>query len=660
VAVFLPTDSVTEIIAHFIGYFRLEVEEARLRHPYDGFAQVPDRVDLPPEPAAPEPRFSPQLTVPSLSASVHYTPPDWGVVGHHQVSPLHLPHTFYVPMPAAAWEPVHQPLPDVPTIQFPAAAAVPLLAPPGAVVLELNQIVVLSDNDTVILGNPEGPIVLPTGGEAALAELAAHADSLAAPLTGLAGPASVGDIPAYVADAATAYHAIAQAPAGDGWTISASIGEDAAGLHVDGAAADSAPTLAQPAAPAPAAPVETSGSSVLTLTGDQPATIAVEAGGNALTNQAAIVSAGLTSTVLAVMGDYHQLDGIAQVNAFSDDDTLSMRGGALPTPAATTVAHNVASFVTQPADPGPTPYPGMFPPDWQISIVHGDLTIATWTTQYNFVTDQDVHVLAATGTSATITTGGNTGLNASLFTDYGQHFDLTIIGGSVYDANLVTQTNVLDDDDTVTGSASGATTVATGGNLLGNTASIVNVGATPTTGLPSPYAEAAGRLAAGDHAMPSGLPGQAAFEGLDALKVLYVTGNFYDFNYLSQTNVLGDQDFVALHQQQLLAATPAADWHIDTGANALINTASIIDYDGLAQAVHVGGQLYSDAVLIQAELVSPSTLPEPTHPAALANEAIAFLDHGPDLAPALDDIGHHVLHATADAPPADIMQGVLA
>jgi hypothetical protein len=395
----------------------------------------------------------------------------------------------------------------------------------------------------------------------------------------------------------------------------------------------------------------------LALTGDQPPTIAVEAGGNTLTNQAAIVSVGLTSTVLAVMGDYHQLDGIAQVNAFSDNDAVSIPGLSA---SAGTLAHNVASFVAQPADPGPVPHPGMFPSDWQVTVIHGDLTIATWTSQYGFVTDRDVHVLTATGTSATITTGGNTGLNATAFTDFGQHFDLTIIGGSVYDANLITQTNVLDDDDTVTGGVPGAATIATGGNLLGNTASIVNVGATPTAGLPAPYAEVAGKLAAGEPAMPPGLGGQAAFEGLDGLRVLYVAGNFYDFNYLSQTNVLGDQDFVALHQQQLRDTTPAADWHVDTGANALLNTASILDYDGLAQAVHVGGQLYSDAVLIQAELVSPSTLPDAAHPAAIANEAIAFLDHGPDLAPALDDLGHHVLHATADAPPADIMQGVLA
>ena len=70
---------------------------------------------------------------------------------------------------------------------------------------------------------------------------------------------------------------------------------------------------------------------------------------------------------------------------------------------------------------------------------------------------------------------------------------------------------------------------------------------------------------------------------------------------------------------------------------------------------HVGGQQYSDDILIQAELVSPQLDLGGRDPDALVNEAVAFLDD--DMAGDNDDAPptHQI-----DAPHADIMQSMLA
>ena len=96
------------------------------------------------------------------------------------------------------------------------------------------------------------------------------------------------------------------------------------------------------------------------------------------------------------------------------------------------------------------------------------------------MTDNDIHILSSTGVKTIVTTGENIVFNDMSFTELGFHFDLIIVGGSIYDGNFIQQMNILLDDDLI-GAVSGFSTtgsaiMSTGGNLLWNQAEIINVG----------------------------------------------------------------------------------------------------------------------------------------------------------------------------------------
>ncbi|TIP67744.1 MAG: hypothetical protein E5X63_46450, partial [Mesorhizobium sp.] len=67
------------------------------------------------------------------------------------------------------------------------------------------------------------------------------------------------------------------------------------------------------------------------------------------------------------------------------------------------------------------------------------------------------------------------------------------------------------------------------------------------------------------------------FAGIGALRVLYISGDILNLQYVKQTTILGDSDQVALAMNAL--AHPEADWTISTGTNSLVNYAYIADVD---------------------------------------------------------------------------------
>jgi hypothetical protein len=103
--------------------------------------------------------------------------------------------------------------------------------------------------------------------------------------------------------------------------------------------------------------------------------------------------------------------------------------------------------------------------------------------------------------------------------------------------------------------------------------------------------------------------------------------------------------------------TSADEWSISTGSNALINVASIVDYDSVGSDVHVGGQIYSDAILIQADLVADSNTAPVTND-ALVSEVIAFLDI--DMETGIPGEIDNVMVPMGDGGSVDAMQSVLA
>lgn len=661
---FFPYDVTSEIVAHFIGYFELSVEDMRVRLDYQQFVYRPEADYVPEEHDVAVPDLLQNYALASFNPHVGYAAPDWAITGHARFPSAEAELSTTSPRIAALERPQD--------IDDPSHHRMHALAPQESEALLstialINQTIVLDDNDLVIIGEFSGNVVFVSGSAETILDFQAQAHNIIGALLDTPdfyNPSGIGD---FVINTAARIDHLADNPALD----NASVITTPSGTYINGVAAEEAPDLLEHL---PVKLAEVMGHEPEEAADDAPAesvvfdetapSLTLDAGGNLLANTAVVVNGGLNASVMAVQGNYHQLDAIIQINAYSDHDTVVGAPGGSIMPSAETLAYNIASFETKTLDTlakAAEVNPGAMPLSWNVTVVSGDLIFVEWMKQFTFQSDQDLHVLSAMGHNTTVTTGENVGLNAISFVDLGKYFDLVIVGGSLYDANIIVQTNILYDNDTIQylgDHHANAGNVATGGNLLWNEASILNVGPSEvTSGVPDHYNQAASALAAGDRDMPTGFGQDALFEGLNMLRVLYVAGDIYDLRYLQQTNVLGDADFVALQQAKLIGDEPGTQWDINTGANALVNKAQIIDYDGVGNTAYVGGEHYSDSILIQANILAADN---GSHGGdALVNEVIAFLDHdAPDLL--ANDGPFSSSTISHDGPPADIMQTVLA
>jgi hypothetical protein len=659
-------DRLTEVIAHFIGYFEVKLEEMRSRLDYDAFDAL--RALLEHEGAS-DPhavRFVHPFDIEPFLPDVGYVGPGWVVRGD---SPAELltPKAIYFELPTHFWA---DPLSSLPLAVPGSYSAMPpvFFGPhPGSVMAVVSQSIELQDNDVLIMPSAPVSVDYHFGAVPKFQNLTDDALATAAPFVS-AGP--IGSTAEMVTLVANTSAAIAAADAPGSGDVVAS-GPMVSGNYVDGQTVETLPDLDASLPPgfrqeaAEGADVEMTDPDALEVaTGDFAPSVTLEAGGNLLANDAQLVDAGLTSSFISVSGNVHRLDAIVQTNAYADSDIAGLGFGDAIN-AAPTMASNIASFTHETLDTAAlaaAAAPDLMPLTWSVTMVEGDVVFLNWVQQYNFVSDSDVCVVTATGSQTTVTAGANLNMNGVGILELGLYYDLVIVGGNLYDANLIYQTNVLFDDDTLemlgfTTDFKGA--AETGGNLLWNAAAITNVGATEwQQGVPEHYLEAAAGFTDGDYAMPGAFSLDGAFEGFPLLKVLYISGDLYDVNYLEQVNVLGDADYVALHQQQVMAAHPDTVWNIATGSNALVNSASILDYDTVGDTAYVGGELYSDAILIQADLVDAGPNVLGAQQDDLASEVIAFLDDDvPAYLPTPEIVGGH---ASTDGPTADVMQAVLA
>lgn len=671
---FIPNDGITEIVAHFIGYFEIRAEDARYRPDFDRFSREaeaqpaeekldPHRLD-----------FRDGLSLGRFAPEVTYVPPT------HAIGPGSLTYSV-------AFAPIAVPLPrdaavapDAVPTGTPAAMAMaqPHLIAPGSTIAIVSQIKYLMDDDTLVVGDHpfEAAMRLDSHGE--LEGLAARALDVSSGLADITDLRSVKQMVDMVEDASAMAHTLGEDDFGPLDSLLLNVGERIDGHFSNGAAVDAPVTLADmftatrkaDGEPQPAADADAPHAALLTIdAATLPAIMTVSSGGNVAWNEAAIVNAGLPSSVVAVVGDYHRIDAIFQTNVLRDIDTIDGAWPAQNLSIGGNVVQNSASFVNQSheartgeASGGNGAGDGGFPQNWNVATVEGDMIFLSWVQQYNFTSDNDTQILTAMGTYTFISSGLNIGVNAMSFADLGLYYDLVFIGGSLYDGNFISQTNVLLDSDNLSvegGSSASRGNAATGENILWNEASIENIGPDVwTQGLPAHYRDAATGLAAGDKQMPDGFRTDDALDGLGNLKVLYVTGNVYDIHSISQVNIVGDADDLAIYEASLLKAQDSV-WQVSTGHNMLVNKATIIDYDSLGNTAYVGGEIYSDAVLIQAEIVEGLTDRLDLRGDALANEVIAFLDDHTDLASRFDD--HPAIHTMTDAGASyDVMHSVLA
>lgn len=672
----MQLDKITEAIAHFIGMLEISIEETRQLQAYDDFkiatAAKDDTSELAHENInvkAPYSLddFNPHvsyvgdklaLVLNTVTSSFRHTPPEVPLHGH--LSPayryFHLPH-----LPGAS-----------------GGMVLPHVVPPGSVAVYINQDNHLTDNDYVGAGG-HGLTVTPAVDDSSqLALLTTQATELS-PLDNLAMPGSDAEMAATVVAAGEQIEAY---PSSSGDANVFVLHPDAAagsieGTYVNGqlVSEDSAPKLedhfnflknqssgssggsANDYSVPPDSPEFMSGWGNGTLA----PSVEVNTGGNTMLNSAVLTNDWTGAPVIAVVGNVYDVNAIIQINERCDSETVSASLNGWKLNNASDESFNVAMFkhIDPSADSQAPPAAHGFPAAWVVTQVTGDLVMMNWLQQYSFMTDNDTTVLSSSGVKTMIATGANTAINDISLNELSYNYDLIIIGGHVYDANIIQQLNILVNNDVVGAvsgfETSGAGTCSTGGNLVWNNAGIINVGGKQFDPLPDSYLKAAQDLAAGKGASPGDILHDPAFAGTGALRVLYVSGDLLNIQYVSQTNVLGDSDQVALAMNQV-AAHPEANWTITTGGNQLANFAGIVDVHGTGMT-YVGGQHYSDEILVQANLVSSEPDLGAHNPNVLANEAVAFLT---------DDASHdagqplHQIAPTPDHVQADGVHTLLA
>ncbi|WP_148377042.1 type I secretion protein ATPase [Maritimibacter fusiformis] len=647
-------DRVTEIIAHMIGIFHITLEEERMRDVYDKFKTLkakeqdlksPDGVDI---------KFEAKYTLGDYYPELRYsdTPPNPPVVND-------VPNFFDVFFP---WfSPIHIIVQNIHPPFFPLwghGQSLMVLEPPSSVVVITHQSSFLSDNDVLRTG--EGDMAF-TDPAIYLAELQTYEMIAAA----IASPLDVDMImPGETAGAdAIALHdhiGTVEPVALTGVSATVLHGADAAGMHVNGEVADEMPDL-DDVLPAymrdddedtdSAAPAEGEGEGEGEGAeeaddhewpdpfeglddiggGGGPFEIddghAVVAGANLLVNQASIISAWLDAPVISVMGDVVNLDVISQVNVLVDHDVGSIGQ------VTGSVALNAASFSFTSTSPEPDDTEGEekhggradtgLPANWAVTRISGDLINVNKVVQYTFQTDNDFAEISFGSTNTYIGLGDNSVVNLTNLLEIGFGFDLIMVGGNMISVNWINQINVLIDNDNVTYTGIAPTSISGDDNLLFNAAMISGVGVDGYAAMQDNFAKAADDLAEGGENIDRSVAHDSVFEGVDILRVLYIDGDFTTINWIEQTNILGDSDQVHLALDDFQAATGGVV-NVTAGSNAVVNMASINEY-GVDSKVMVGGEVYDDALLYQAELIDTDADPLGVNMPSLASEAVVFL-----------------------------------
>ena len=706
-------DRISEAIAHFIGLFQIAAEQSRLRDDYLEFKAR----QVAPDPTPPDEHLPIAFRSPydfnNPDPGLHYVP-----AGPALETQAVLAKPAYVRMEVAIGA-------EVPPVVYPgylafaphlslaahhtahSGAPVFELQPVGSVAVHVAQINNLFDNDFVNIGagnvdfHPIGSpnLVLETLHHDALQFLPIQSPSFGAPA----------DIGSFVADTAASLDRFADAvsktaedptPDSSGDDPSTPVGADGisvyahvsvvtdpvgAGTYVNGQAAEK-PELDDklPAAsPLVHEPAEANGDDpepgnvASTVTGgtvhgqgvvSADTSVELSTGSNALVNSATVTNAALAGGVFAVAGNHFSLDAIIQINAWSDSDAIgpSVNGWNAAAHPAATSAFNIAEMVRidAGAEAGSDDQAATgFPRSWVVTEISGDFISLNWIQQLNFVIDHDTAVISSSfGVTTQVGTGENQAFNGLTVADLGKSYDLVLIGGNYYDANIISQTNVLLDDDIVGAvggfHSSGHGSVSTADNLLWNNASITSIGTAAVEGAPNGFLHAIHEFEDGNKTLSSDVLNNSAFLGLPGLKVLYISGSIYDLQYIQQTNVLGDADEIALAMN---SAHPAidADWSITTGSNALVNSAQIVDVDPGSE-IYVGGDHYTDELLVQTDIIRTDHLLETRDADHLVNEAVAFLSDDM-VGPGHEDPVSH-LKDPFDVHPghSDVMQSVIS
>ncbi|WOH49220.1 hypothetical protein [Bradyrhizobium sp. sBnM-33] len=359
-------------------------------------------------------------------------------------------------------------------------------------------------------------------------------------------------------------------------------------------------------------------------------------GGNFSINAALLVDLGESARTMVVMGDYFKTDAIFQTNTIANDDGVRVSGGdRVPSSNSDqNVATNIADFLQNPSIYAG--FPAQFAgPNWIVDVVDGDFYSVHAVAQVNYLSDNDVATQVSDSSHYNLVGGYNTQGNLAQILDGSIEYDLIIIKGSYHGLNVIFQNNILLDNDKIKMAADGADpsqSVSSGDNSLLNEAAVANYGGDTFDGLPAHLELIESLLAAGLTSLDPELAGALIGHG-GPLRVLYITGDYYDINAIWQTNITSDVDVMYQLQNQPLADLMALDpdgavtQSVTTGGNELANDAAIVDVN--PDATYVRGEIYTDSILVQADLVPAESNAVNADTNALVTELIAFVDDHP-------------------------------
>jgi hypothetical protein len=337
----------------------------------------------------------------------------------------------------------------------------------------------------------------------------------------------------------------------------------------------------------------------------------VSVGSNIVVNDATLINLDGLSNSLAVFGNYYQTNAIIQTNVFNEQDHVHVGslGGAGVTIAPNTIQniadfHNIGASSTLTSTSGTTAS-GL---NWSVDVLNGSLLDVHSLIQTNYISNNDVvYQTTSTGISQIIT-GGNDLVNSS-FAALAANYDLIIVEGSYHQDNLIYQTNVVLDLH----GGSGTQSVLGGQNTVVNDGNITDVGGQNFQSMNQWSQGLALELESNQPSVDASLIA-GVFPGLSGTAhVLIVKGDYYDINYISQTNVLSDANVVSMGG--------SGQQTIVTGHNQVVNAATIIDGAGVNV---LNDHHYNDMILIQTNIISDGEKITGNNPNQLAPELVAF------------------------------------
>ena len=350
------------------------------------------------------------------------------------------------------------------------------------------------------------------------------------------------------------------------------------------------------------------------------------AGSNSLVNEGAIVDFSPHTTMM-VLGNSYQTNAIFQVNVLHDVDNIAVAApqDLISILTGNDTLNNFASFhnYNLPVPTGAAS--AQF--GWHVQVEAGNFYNVNVLAQTNVMVDGDVSYQTTESSFYQAVTGANHQFNGTLLDSEGQPFDLLIVLGNYHNANIINQTNVVLNDDIVKAllaSENGqGLSISTGNNALTNAADISTYGPNASLAM-SPDLAAHAQNAQGGAYDPV-LASHVAGSG--PLNVLFVMGDYYDVNVISQINALSDTNTAMQLMWGSAGPGTSSTESISTGSNQAANVAQIVDVNTI-DARYVGGEQYSDSLLLQANIVTDGSTVAAQNPNALVNEVVAFLDHG--------------------------------